>query len=210
MLTDLTQESSVFDTPEIRTKMNILHAVTKSLDKITVSEICENAGISRQTFYRHFESKFDIPWWHSIFCRQFYLDEIGRTISMETGYYHHLRLIAQEEAFYRRSLQYSINTPYGHTVLPDHRKNVILKTLRQCRGIEPNANMMFLIENFSKTETEVINDWYRSDKPVDLATWTDNLVSLVPHRLYVALQLPEMVDVYQEKLSYPATKTIKR
>ncbi|WP_371298236.1 TetR/AcrR family transcriptional regulator [Paraeggerthella sp.] len=47
--------------------------------------MCENAGISRQTFYRHFQSKYDIPWWHSIFCRQFYLNEIGRTVDWKTG-----------------------------------------------------------------------------------------------------------------------------
>ena len=96
MLPDLAHGQDIFGSPELRTKMKILHAVDKSLDRITIAEICENAGISRQTFYRHFQSKYDIPWWHSIFCRQFYLNEIGRTIDWKTGYYHHLRLIAQE------------------------------------------------------------------------------------------------------------------
>lgn len=201
---DLTEESSIFDAPEIQVKMKILHAITRSLDKMTVAEICENAGITRQTFYRHFKSKFDIPWWHTIFCRQFYLDGIGRHLSWEAGYYQHLRLITEEEDFYRKSLQYSINTPYGRTVLPEHRKKVLVNTLRTYRGIEPNDNMMFLIENFSKTETEVINDWFRSGTPVDLAVWTDNLVSLVPHRLYVALQVPSAQNAFYKKLTFPA------
>ena len=71
MLPDLAHGQDIFGSPELRTKMKILHAVDKSLDRITIAEICENAGISRQTFYRHFQSKYDIPWWHSIFCRQF-------------------------------------------------------------------------------------------------------------------------------------------
>lgn len=96
MITDLTLGENIFNSPDLSIKMKILHAVNKSLDQITVAEICRNAGISRQTFYRHFESKYDIPWWYSIFCRQFYLNEIGRTIDWKTGYYHHLRLIAQE------------------------------------------------------------------------------------------------------------------
>ena len=69
MITDLTLGENIFSSPELSTKMRILHAVDKSLDQITVAEICRNAGISRQTFYRHFESKYDIPWWYSIFCR---------------------------------------------------------------------------------------------------------------------------------------------
>lgn len=206
MLFDLTEEANIFNTPEVQTKMNILHAVDKSLDKMTVSEICANAGITRQTFYRHFKSKYDIPWWHTIFCRQFFLDRIGRSLSWEIGYYHHLQLILEQEDFYRKSLQYSINTPFGRTVLPAHRKKVLVNTLRTYHHIEPNDNMLFLIDYFTKTETEVINDWFRSSDPVDLDSWTDDLVSLIPHRLYIALQPDNAQDIYLGKLQKPAMR----
>lgn len=189
MLMDLAHGNDIFESPDIKTKMKILHGVNKSLDQITISEICANAGVSRQTFYRHFESKYDIPWWHSIFCRQFYLNEIGRTIDWETGYYHHLRLIDQERDFYRKSIQYSINTPFGQTVMPENRKTVLLETLERCRRVSVDHNMMFLVEIFSKLECEVLNDWFRSDQPTNLAQWTDDLVSLVPDRLFRALQI---------------------
>lgn len=189
MLMDLAHGNDIFESPDIRTKMKILHGVNKSLDQITISEICANAGVSRQTFYRHFESKYDIPWWHSIFCRQFYLNEIGRTIDWETGYYHHLRLIDQERDFYRKSIQYSINTPFGQTVMPENRKTVLLETLERYRRVSVDHNMMFLVEIFSKLECEVLNDWFRSDQPTNLAQWTDDLVSLVPDRLFRALQI---------------------
>ena len=189
MLMDLAHGNDIFESPDIRTKMKILHGVNKSLDQITISEICANAGVSRQTFYRHFESKYDIPWWHSIFCRQFYLNEIGRTIDCETGYYHHLRLIDQERDFYRKSIQYSINTPFGQTVMPENRKTVLLETLERYRRVSVDHNMMFLVEIFSKLECEVLNDWFRSDQPTNLAQWTDDLVSLVPDRLFRALQI---------------------
>lgn len=191
MLPDLAHGQDIFGSPELRTKMEILHAVDKSLDRITIAEICENAGISRQTFYRHFQSKYDIPWWHSIFCRQFYLNEIGRTIDWKTGYYHHLRLIAQERDFYRKSIQYSINTPFGQTVMPENRKTVLLETLEKYRHVTVNDNMRFIVEMFSKLECEVLNDWFRSDAPTDLVRWTDDLVSLVPDRLYRALRIDE-------------------
>ena len=189
MLMELAHGNDIFESPDIRTKMKILHGVNKSLDQITISEICANAGVSRQTFYRHFESKYDIPWWHSIFCRQFYLNEIGRTIDWETGYYHHLRLIDQERDFYRKSIQYSINTPFGQTVMPENRKTVLLETLERYRRVSVDHNMMFLVEIFSKLECEVLNDWFRSDQPTNLAQWTDDLVSLVPDRLFRALQI---------------------
>lgn len=190
VITDLMAGESIFSSSDLSTKMKILHAVNKSLDQITVAEICRNADISRQTFYRHFESKYDIPWWYSIFCRQFYLNEIGRTIDWHTGYYHHMRLIAQERDFFRESIQYSINTPFGQTVMPENRKTVLLDTLENYRHVPVNDNLLFIVEVFSKLECEVLNDWFRSDEPTDLARWTDDLVSLVPDRLYRALEIP--------------------
>lgn len=201
MLSDLARGEDIFESPEIKTKMKILHGVDKSLDQITISEICRNAGVSRQTFYRHFKSKFDIPWWHAIFCRQFYLNEIGRTIDWETGYYHHLRLISQERDFYRKSIQYSISTPFGQTVMPENRKTVLLETLEKYRHVPIDHNMMFMVEVFSKLECEVLNDWFRSDQETNLVQWTDDLLSIVPDRLYRALQvdMPEPLSRHREE-----------
>lgn len=112
-------------------------------------------------------------------------------IDWKTGYYHHLRLIAQERDFYRKSIQYSINTPFGQTVMPENRKTVLLETLEKYRHVTVNDNMRFIVEIFSKLECEVLNDWFRSDAPTDLVRWTDDLVSLVPDRLYRALRIDE-------------------
>lgn len=191
VLPNLTHGEGIFDSPELKAKLRILHAVDKSLDRMTITEICKNAGISRQTFYRHFKSKYDIPWWYCIYCRQFYLNEIGRTIDWKTGYYHHMRLIAQERDFFRKSIQYSINTPFGQTIMPENRQAVLFDTLENYRHVTVNDNLRFIVQVFSKLECEVLNDWFRSDGPTDLMRWTDDLVSLVPDRLYRALKIPE-------------------
>ena len=128
---------SIFDSPEIKTKLKILHAVDKSLDRITISEICENADISRQTFYRHFKSKYDIPSWHTMFCR-----------------------------------------------------HVIIETLTKWRHVNIDHNMRFLVETFSKLECEILNDWLRSERETDLTQWTNDLLSIVPVKLYKAMLIP--------------------
>ncbi len=191
MLLDLVHGQDIFGSPELRTKMKILHAVDKPLDRVTIAEICKNAGISRQTFYRHFQSKYDIPCWHTIFCRQFYLNEIGRSIDWSTGYYHHLRLINQERNFYRKAAQNSINSPFKQTVLPKNREVVLLETLEKHRHVTVTDNMRFLVETFSRLECDVLNEWLRSDQPTDLARWTDDLVSLVPNRLFEVMRVKE-------------------
>lgn len=42
MITDLTLGENIFNSPDLSIKMKILHAVNKSLDQITVAEICRN------------------------------------------------------------------------------------------------------------------------------------------------------------------------
>ena len=56
----------------VRAKYNIIIATiellkTKPYDKISIKEICENARVSRQTFYAHYTSKDDV-------FRNFYIE----------------------------------------------------------------------------------------------------------------------------------------
>lgn len=66
-------------------KMRILRAVTRPIADMTVEQICEGAGVSRQTFYTHFKSKFDVVYWYLSIAEETYLYEIGRTLSLEEG-----------------------------------------------------------------------------------------------------------------------------
>ena len=52
-----------------RTRQRLADAVKAEmerapLDKITVSQIVERAGVTRQTFYRNFRDKYDLVNWH--------------------------------------------------------------------------------------------------------------------------------------------------
>lgn len=49
----------------MRTKKIIIDTVlglikTKDLQEITVQQICEEAGVSKGTFYNHFKDKYDV------------------------------------------------------------------------------------------------------------------------------------------------------
>lgn len=59
----------------------MLKSVDRPLEVISVNDICKNAGISRQTFYNHFESKYMLRSWWSEYCEQFSLDRIGIDLS---------------------------------------------------------------------------------------------------------------------------------
>ena len=65
--------------------MRIFHAVDRPIEELTVAAICRKAGVSKPTFYRHFDSKYDIARWISDFMNSMTLDEIGRTLTWDEG-----------------------------------------------------------------------------------------------------------------------------
>jgi AcrR family transcriptional regulator len=54
-------------------------------DRVKVQRICEIAHVSRQTFYRHFRSKDDIPTWHINHYFRVGTFQIGRTLDWHSG-----------------------------------------------------------------------------------------------------------------------------
>ena len=81
------EPKGILDDEDVRMRLRIMHAVDKSLDQIKVTDLCEKIGISRQMFYRYFDSKYSLHWWWPMHVHKFYLIEVGRTMDWETGYF---------------------------------------------------------------------------------------------------------------------------
>ena len=170
------------------TKMVILRAIDRSLDELTVEEICAKAGISRQRFYRNFSSKYDIFTWHAIRVEEKCLDHVGRTVGWEVGYTHHFNLLALERAPYTAGLQYTGRALFGTDPMPAHRKEVLLETLREWSRVELTDELLFCVEAFTKLETELADQWFRSGLP-DPDGFAKKMAATVPHLLYEATEI---------------------
>jgi len=179
----------VAESADYEMKMNILHAVDRDLDLMTVGEICKRSGISRQTFYRHFETKYDIILWHALLCERLYLDEIGRSLSWREGYYHHFRLLSEERHFYEVSLQFSVHMAPNENMMPRHRREVILETLRDYRHIELTETLRFALDAFVEMESHLANKWFRSGLHPEPAVFAELMESVVPPELHAALSI---------------------
>lgn len=81
---------------QIETRLRVLHAIDRPIDELTVSAICSRAGISRQLFYRYFDSKFDIPYWYTVECDRVSITEIGRSLTWEEGLEDFFTLLHEE------------------------------------------------------------------------------------------------------------------
>lgn len=173
----------------VQLRLKIMHAVDRSLDQITVSRVCERAGVSRQIFYRNFDSKYSLHWWWPMHCHRFYLAEVGRTIDWEEGYYHHVGLLSLEKEYFKVATQYTASSPCLNSAMPGFRKCAIVETLLDYRNVVIDDDLMFSIDSWVKTETEIFTEWYRLGITPEPAVAARRLVDIMPPRLRDAMRV---------------------
>lgn len=175
------------ESAEMKMRYRIFRTLDRPLKSMTVSEICEKAAISRDTFYRYFTSKYDIVMWHGRLVQAIYLDQVGRSIDWKTGYYHDFRLLTEEQDVYGKTLV-GLGCPtdeFPEMVL--HREETFLRTLAM-RGVEVDDDLRYAIKAFVLLETILVSRWLLDGCNPDPETQAQRMVNLIPHRLYNALE----------------------
>lgn len=184
-------ESSFSEITDLR--LRVLRSIDRPIRRMSVREICSKAHISRATFYRLFSSKEEITDWWTIWCSQFYLDEIGRTLTWEEGYLGHARLVGREIDVLRIALSDGLGSYkipiFAGGLLAQRRQSVIKETLIQYRHVVLNDKLTFIITAFVQIELMQSVEWcrHRAYSPEHYAEY---IVELVPPLLYRLMQLP--------------------
>jgi len=171
--------------------MKILHSIDTPINDITVSNICEKAGISRQTFYKYFDSKYDISFWYVLFCDELTLTEIGRTQSWHDGLRGFFKLLRREKDFY----QYSAHKAYteGADRADRHRSCVLKETLVDFRHLDLTEDLEFYVKAFAELFNTCVGDWFKSEMKISPEDMARMIANCVPRPLYEALDI-ETVD----------------
>lgn len=118
-----------------------------SVDSLTVSRIVREAGVARQTFYRHFADKYDLINWYfdKLLLESFEHMGSGRTV--QEGYERKFAFILQERVFFRAAFRSN-----AQNSLRDHDFELILQfftdLIRRKTGAEPDGDQSFLLEAY--------------------------------------------------------------
>ena len=75
----------------------------KPLDKITVSDIVEVANTTRQSFYRHFQDKYDLVNWYFERLAEKSFKLLGVQYTLKEGLIKKFEFIKEEENFFRQA-----------------------------------------------------------------------------------------------------------
>lgn len=176
-------------TPSLATKLSILRAVDEPLATMSVESICRKCGVSRQTFYHHFKSKYDIVFWFTDLCQTFYLDEIGRSYTWFEGFFKHYTLLCTEREF----LTYTVakkpiqTNHYDLQRKHEHRKKTLIQTLVEYQHAELTDLLLFQISAFVYMESEMARRWFNEGLAKSPRVFAREMESVVPHQLYLLL-----------------------
>jgi AcrR family transcriptional regulator len=166
-------------------RIAVINAVDEPLVDMTVESICKKAGISKQTFYSRFSSKFDIANW---LCRRYetmFLYEIGRTLSWEDGLSSLFSGYEQWRDFLYLS---SVRSLDDGTETKSRHREVLKETLVHYRGVPLNRDAAFLIEAYLEVEIFLVGEWFRSRMIPDAAEFARLFIDCIPRRFYELLQ----------------------
>ncbi len=155
---------------------------TTAVDKITVKQIVENCGTTRQTFYRHFLDKYDLINWYFDKLVQISFDQMGKGSTVYEGLVKKFTFIRQERVFFAEAFrsddQNSLKEHDFDLILQFYLDKMMEKTRRK-----PEEELGFLLEMYCRGSVYMTVKWVLTGMkftPEELAGF---LVEAMPKKL---------------------------
>lgn len=145
---------------------------TKTLDKITIRELCDEAGVNRSTFYSHYDTIEDIL----EETRKIIVDEFVEKMEQKREYGEgdgnilpdYLELIKRHRNFYKVHME--ATSPLSFTDLFRDRIMENLKAKQDAEGAEVDENRVhYMVRYYLLGIYAVIKEWVNGgcEEPVD-------------------------------------------
>jgi AcrR family transcriptional regulator len=173
-------------------KMSVLRAVntmteTVDIDKMTVNSICEESHISRQTFYRYFNGKYDVLLWFFKNVITEYLGEIGVTLSWSEAL-SLLHRVAHRRATLAKS---AYSSSFAESYIKDVAKivsDILRTTIVDTKRLMVSPELEFQIIAWGWTFSHSVADWNKSGQKIPADAFSAYLASTVPSKLQKMLE----------------------
>lgn len=165
---------------------------TMPVEKITVKEIVQECGTTRQTFYRYFLDKYDLINWYfdKILLESF--EHMGEGTTVYEGLCKKFQYIEEEKLFFkaafRNDQQNCLREHDFRLILAFYTRQIEEKTK------EPiSENLRFLLEMYCQGSIYMTVQWVLGERKSTPQGMAKALVSAMPSELYDVMKQLNLV-----------------
>ncbi|QEN09926.1 TetR family transcriptional regulator [Oceanispirochaeta crateris] len=154
----------------------------KSLEKLTVKEIVSLAGVTRQTFYRNFNDKYDlVNWYFDVLAKECF-EQMGISLSMREGLIHKYDFIRKEAVFFSqafKSSDYNSIKEHDYQFILSFYTNLIEKKTKR----PLDEDIQFLLEMYCHGSIAMTVEWAINGMQKTSEMMADSLIEALPIKL---------------------------
>lgn len=168
---------------------------SKILDKITVADITEHCGVNRQTFYYHFDDKYELLNW--IYTQDLFIP-LTRDLTFENWGDKLVQLfqyMKQQKSFFMNTIKSSNNffAEYTNKIFAELFKKAIVELNMYSHLNEKEQDIYARF--FAYGLTGVVVDWAMKGMKED----EDQLTDLLQHMIFHTEKLGYEIYMYRKK-----------
>lgn len=155
---------------------------TRPLDEITVTDIVTHSGMSRQTFYRYFQDKYDLVNWYFERLAQKSFKQMGVSLTLKEGLLKKFTFIEKEKHFFAQAFQSRDRNSllhYDYESILQFYTDIILKKT----GSPLPNDIRFLLEMYCRGSIDMTVKWATSEIRIPPEQMAELLVEALPSRL---------------------------
>ena len=153
------------------------------LDRLTVTQIAEAAGVTRQTFYRCFRDKYDLVNWHFERLAQKSFKQMGVSLTLREALIEKFRFLKGEQTFFTQAFR---SKDCNSVVAYDYQCILGFYTgaLRKKLGVETlPGDVAFLLEMYCGASIEKTVEWATTGMERPIPELVDLLIEAMPQKL---------------------------
>lgn len=182
------------NTVDISKRLGIAIAVnemvkTKSFDDLRVRDICDSMGISRSSFYRLFEDKYEIARWCHYLVFRMGICEIGRTLDVRQGNIVSLNGLRLFGSVLSSAAHEQGENTFRSLIMKRHSESM-WETLEKFKGQVVDDELSFQIRLTAESQANIVALWLDGAYSYDAQHLVELMVSCFPQRLFDLLNEP--------------------
>lgn len=157
----------------------------QSLDKITVTDIVKRSGMTRQTFYRYFQDKYDLVNWYFEKLADKSFRQIGNSSTLREGLIKKFTFLLNDRTFFMQAFQskdYNNVENYDYQCILEFYTHVIEKKI----GTIP-SDIKFLLEMYCHGSITMTVNWAVHGMQESPEVIADLLIEALPPKLEALL-----------------------